>query len=54
MSYSHISFWKWNMQNSMEEQWRNQERMGMGSDKEVDTLKETLMETNPWLLGEYE
>eukprot|EP01035_Chromulina_nebulosa_P017539 gene17539-23101_t len=51
-TYSHIAFWKWQFQVSMEEQWKNQRANGLGgSDRETDTLREILLETNPYLLG---
>lgn len=51
MSYSHISFWKWHMQNQLEDQWKMQQRLGAGTEEETDVFRETIAETNPWLLG---
>jgi hypothetical protein len=52
MSYSHISFWKWHLQNTMTDQEQQKSALGLGgSDSETDMLREVLLDTNPWLLG---
>ena len=35
----------------MEDQWLSQQRVGLGTEKDADVLRETLLETSPWLLG---
>ena len=37
----------------MEDQWSSQQKAGMGTEKDADVLRETLLETSPWLLGTY-
>ena len=34
----------------MEQSWRQQAKLGMGSDGENDMLREMLLETKPWVL----
>lgn len=51
MSYSHISFFYWQLQASMEDQWSSQQASGMGTERESDMMREMLLETSPWLLG---
>eukprot|EP01041_Mallomonas_annulata_P007827 gene7827-16006_t len=52
VTYQPLAFWKWTMMIQMEEQWRMQQAMGTGGgEKDSDVLRETLLETNPWLLG---
>ena len=50
MSYSHLSFFYWQLQSSMEDQWRSQQSSGMGTERESDMMREMLLETSPWLL----
>ena len=35
----------------MEDQWLSQQKVGLGTEKDADVLRETLLETSPWLLG---
>ena len=42
---------KWALQNSMEEQWEMQQKTGLGTEKDADLMRETLLETSPWLLA---
>ena len=42
---------QWTLQVSMEDQWLSQQRVGLGTEKDADVLRETLLETSPWLLG---
>ena len=44
---------QWTLQTSMEDQWSSQQKAGMGTEKDADVLRETLLETSPWLLGTY-
>lgn len=39
------------MQSQMEQQWRAQEAMGTGSERDTDMIREVIFDTNPWLLG---
>ena len=41
---------KWQLKSSMEQSWRQQAKLGMGSDGENDMLREMLLETQPWVL----
>ena len=50
LSYAPIASWKWAMQNSMEDQWATQQKTGLGTEKDADLMRETLLETSPWLL----
>ena len=50
ISFSHIAFWKWTIQLSMVDSWENQQRTGLGTERDADMLRETLLETSPWLL----
>jgi hypothetical protein len=34
----------------MEEQWATQQKTGLGTEKDADLMRETLLETSPWLL----
>ena len=43
--------WKWTLQQSMEDQWEIQQRSGLGTERDADLMRETLLETSPWLLG---
>ena len=52
VSYSYIAFWKWHLQNTVRSQEVRKQAMGMGGDdKEVDMIREMLLDTSPWLLG---
>lgn len=53
LSLSCQSFFVWQMQTSLEDQWASQRSAGtMGSDdRESDMFRELLLDTNPWLLG---
>ena len=35
----------------MEEQWEVQQKTGLGTERDADLMRETLLETSPWLLG---
>ena len=35
----------------MEEQWEVQQKTGLGTARDADLMRETLLETSPWLLG---
>ena len=35
----------------MEDQWEMQQRSGLGTERDADLMRETLLETSPWLLG---
>ena len=41
---------RWQLKSSMEQSWRQQAKLGMGSDGENDMLREMLLETQPWVL----
>jgi hypothetical protein len=51
LSYSHIGFMVWQMQSTLLEQWSMQQKMGTGTEAESDIFRETIADTNPWLLG---
>lgn len=51
LSYSHLSFFAWQMQTSLEDQWSTQQASGMGTERESDMMREMLLDTSPWLLG---
>ena len=42
---------KWQLKSSMEQSWRQQAKLGMGSVNENDMLREMLLETKPWVLA---
>jgi Cleft lip and palate transmembrane protein 1 (CLPTM1) len=52
VTYSPIAFWKWHLQNTMRSQEVRKQALGMGGDdKEVDMIRDLLLDTSPWLLG---
>lgn len=53
VSYSPMALWQWQLQVQMEDQFATQRSLGLGgaSDRELDTMRELFLETNPWLLA---
>ena len=51
LAFSPISMWKWMLQLSMTQSWKQQEEWGAAREGESDEIKRMLTETDPWLLG---
>jgi len=51
ISLSSMGMWQFMMQVQMQNMWEQQSSFGMSSAKEQDTLKQVLLDTNPYLLG---
>ena len=51
LNYNPMGFLKWQMQASMEQQWKQQSQMGMSRDGDNDMIRTVLLETDPYLLA---
>ena len=51
LSFSMLGPWKWQLFTSMEQQWRQQEALGLQKSGQNDEFKRMILETNPVLLG---
>lgn len=51
MSFHPVSMTKWTMLKSMEGMWKNQEKLGLMEESNIEDMKRMFIETNPILLG---
>lgn len=51
INFEPMALWKFQMLAAMDVQLRSQMEMMGGDASELDLIKSTLMDTNPWLLG---